>query len=64
MVFLLKEAVSEAVRIQGVQVAGAEAPGLHQGSRKNNSGIRAPIHRFCPRRSSVKYVNVFALLAS
>ena len=35
-----------------------------KGSRKNNFGIRPPIHQFCQRRSSVKYVNVFALLAS
>jgi hypothetical protein len=35
-----------------------------KGSRKNDFGIRAPIHRFCQRRSSDEYVNVFGLLAS
>ncbi len=35
----------------------------NKGSRKNNFGIRAPIHPGPRRRSSVKYVNVFALLA-
>ena len=42
---------------------GEKNPG-RKGSRKNNFGIRPPIHQFCLRRSSVKYVNVFALLAS